>query len=139
MTLPRTTVSVLSRRIRARALVVVVGGGGGGDGGAANRAIGVTGEPHIDARGVERVLALAQLPDLLPVGERRQAHRALTADLRRILPVLHIGDVVGAGGNFDVVAAGGVRRDGGLAGKFAGGRSRVSGRRAPEGEDEGVD
>ncbi|KAF1898137.1 hypothetical protein Lal_00032902 [Lupinus albus] len=105
----RITVSVWSgRRIRTRRLC------SGGDIGAANRTIGVATEPHINARSVKRMLAHAQLPDLFPVGEHRQAHRTLSSDFlhTRLLLVLYIGDFAGV---FNIVVRE-LGRNGGIAG-----------------------
>jgi len=94
-------------------ITVGFGGGDDGYGGATNRAIGVVTEPQVNARGVKRVFARAQLPDFFAVGEHREAHRTLAADLFGVLlfPVLH--PCVDAG-EFDLTV-GCLRRDGGLA------------------------
>jgi len=95
-------------------ITVGFGGGGGGYGGATNRAIGVVAEPQVNARGMKRVFARAQLPDFFAVGEHRQAYRTLAADLLRVHLFLVLDACVDSG-KFDLTV-GCLRRDGGLCG-----------------------
>lgn len=56
-----------------------------GDGSSANRTIRMRIKPHIDTIHVKGVFTGGELPDLLAVVERRQAHRTLVADFRTVL------------------------------------------------------
>lgn len=115
-------------------ITVGFGGGDDGYGGATNGTTGVVAEPQVNARGMKRVFARAQLPDFFALGEHRQAYRTLAVDLLRVrvFPVL---DACVDGGEFDLTV-GCLRRDGGLAG---GGIPPAAMRGATEGEDECVD
>ncbi|MED6205924.1 hypothetical protein PIB30_022209 [Stylosanthes scabra] len=90
-------------------------------------------EPQVDALCVKRMLTIAKLPEFLAVGESRQAHRALAADLLH-LRVLLVPKFSNSGGGDDAVSVAG------LTGMIAGISLRSpETRRTTVGKDEGVD